>query len=109
MMNATDSWLKRRCRFQSFATVEQRLLLLLSCWLALQHKEPSSLRNLRYLSVDSDSLYLQLKPTISALITHASTPTASSRFKNVILRHHWHYAMQKNDISMVFFIHAGFF
>ena len=33
----TVSWLKLRCRFQSFARVKQRLFLLLSCWLVLQH------------------------------------------------------------------------
>jgi len=36
-LKPTVSGLKGQCRFQSFTTVEQRLLLLLSCWLVLQH------------------------------------------------------------------------
>jgi len=37
LVKPTVSWLKRRCHFQRFTTVEQRLLLFLSCWLVLQH------------------------------------------------------------------------
>ena len=55
-------------------------------------------RNSHCLSPGSDSLYLQFKQTIWVKVTHANTPTALPRFKNVIFRHR--YVMQKNNRSI---------
>jgi len=33
---------------------------------------------------------------------YTCAPTALSRFTNVLFRHHWHYAMQKNVSSIEF-------
>jgi len=56
--------------------------------------QTSSLENSRCLSADSDSLYLQFKPTIWAQ-SYARKHTALSRFRNVTFR--YHYVMQKNS------------
>jgi len=55
-----------------------------------------NLRNSRCQSVGCDSLYLQSE----LKITHANTPTALSRFRNVIFLHHYVMACRKTVIVL---------